>query len=333
MILILTKAGDSHAEHVAALLTERGARFARFDPGDVAATRVVLAQGAGGQRTRISTRDGDLDLGEVTVAWLRRPTAPAAHAAIADAAMRRYVALELELMLDGLWEALDCAWLPGRYPDVRRADHKLTQLALARTLGFSVPASLITNDPRELMQFFEEHGGALIGKLASPAVFWTEPRVGVRYTQVVTLADLGYAASMLQYAPMLFQPCIAKEVELRVTVVGDQVFAAEIHTQRNARTRIDSRTDFVSTHYEAHTLPPAIEAHCRAITARSGLSYATIDLIVTPDGDYVFLELNPSGQYLWVEQRTGLPISAAIVDLLLRHEDHDVECGCERAAL
>ena len=328
MILILTKAGDSHAEHVAALLRGRGARFARFDPGDVAAARVVLGLGAGGKRSRISTSDGELDLGEVSVAWLRRPSAPRAHDAVAVVAMRRYAALELELMLDGLWEALDCAWLPGRHMDVRRADHKVKQLELASAVGFSVPPSLITTDPRELVAFFDEHGGALISKLASPAVFWTEPRVAVRYTQLVTVADLGYATSMLQYAPMLFQPCIAKELEVRVTIVGEQVFAAEVHTQQNARTQIDSRTDFVRTHYEAHTLPPAIEACCRAITARSGLSYATIDLILTPDGEYVFLELNPNGQYLWVEQRTGLPISAAIVDLLVRHEAHHDERRC-----
>ena len=324
MILILTRAGDSHVEHVAQLLRQRGADVARFDPGDVAATRVALTAG---KRMRITTSDGELDLADVTVAWLRRPSAPSAAAAITDPAMRRYVALELELMLDGLWEALDCAWLPGRYTDVRRADHKLAQLALAAALGFTTPPTLITTDARELMAFFEEHG-PLISKLASPAIFWTEPRVAVRFTQLVTHADLGYAASMLQYAPMLFQPCIAKELEIRVTVVGERVFAAEIHTQQNARTQIDSRTDFVRTHYDAHTLPPAIEARCRAITARSGLSYATIDLILTPEGDYVFLELNPNGQYLWVEQRTDLPISAAIADLLIRHEAHHDERRC-----
>ncbi|MBV8761540.1 MAG: hypothetical protein JO257_29870 [Deltaproteobacteria bacterium] len=333
MILILTKAGDSHADHVAALLAERGARFARFDPGDVAATRVMAAHAAGGNRMTITTSAGELDLDDVSVAWLRRPSAPQADAAITEPAMRRYVALELELLLDGLWEALDCAWLPGRYADVRRADHKLKQLELARTIGFTVPPTLITNDARELMQFFEAHGGQLISKLPSPAIFWTEPRVAVRYTQLVTRADLGYAASTLRYAPMLFQPCIAKELEIRVTVVGDQVFAAAIHTQRNARTEIDSRADFVRTHYEAHALPASVERHCRAITARSGLTYATIDLILTPEGDYAFLELNPNGQYLWVEQRTNLPITAALVDLLIDHEAHHDERRCERAAL
>ena len=322
MILVLTKPGDVHADRVEAVLRERGARFARFDPGEVGASRVVLEHGAHSARTRIATPAGTIDLAEVTVVWLRRPTEPRASEAIADPAMRRYIALELELLLDGMWQGLDCAWLPGRHADLRRADHKLAQLQLAAGLGFRVPPSLITNDPAELVRFYEEHGGQLISKLASPAVFWTEPRIAVRYTRPVELADLGYAATMLRHAPMLFQPRIAKALELRVTVVGDRVFAAAIDSQRNPRTAVDSRGDFTRTHYEAHALPPAVEARCRALTERSGLGFATIDLIVEPDGDHVFLELNPSGQYLWIEERTGLPISEAIAELLIHHEAH-----------
>ena len=50
---------------------------------------------------------------------------------------------------------------------------------------------------------------------------------------------------------------------------------------------------------------------------RLGLCYGAIDMILTPDGRYVFIEINPNGQYLWIEQETGLPISAAICDLLM----------------
>lgn len=324
MILVLSKPGDVHADRVEAMLRDRGARVVRFDPGEVGGARVVLEHGVRGQGTRIVTAEaGTIDLAEVSVVWLRRPTAPRASDAIADPAMRRYIALELELLLDGIWAALDCAWLPGRYPEIRAADHKLAQLQLAAGLGFTVPPSLITNDPAELVRFYEEHGGALISKLASPAVFWTEPRVAVRYTQPVELADLGYAASMLRHAPMLFQPRIDKALELRVTVVGEQVFAAATESQRNPRTQVDSRSDFARTEYQAHRLPGAIEARCRAMTARSGLGFATIDLIVTPAGDHVFLELNPNGQYLWIEERTGLPISDAISELLIGHEASD----------
>jgi len=329
MILVLSKPGDVHADRVEAVLRARGAPFVRFDPGEIGAARTVLEHGPEGATTRITTAHGTIDLGEVSVVWLRRPTAPRPGDAITDPAMRRYLALELELLQDGMWHALDCAWLPGRHAQLRSADHKLAQLQLAAGLGFSVPPSLITNDPAELARFYEQHGGQLISKLASPAMFWTEPRIAVRYTRPVELADLGYAASMLRHAPMLFQPRIAKARELRVTVVGDRVFAAAIDSQRNHRTAVDSRGDFTRTHYEAHALPAAIEARCRALTERSGLGFATIDLIVTPGGDHVFLELNPSGQYLWIEERTGLPITLAVAELLIRHEVHhdDVPLG------
>ena len=327
MILVLTRPGDVHADRACALLDARGARYVRFDPAEIGAARLALAPATGGApraRTRIVTSSGAIELDEVRIAWLRRPGPPQAHDAITGAAMRRYVALELELVLDGLWAALRCAWLPARYPEIRGADHKPGQLELAAALGFTVPATLITNDPAELARFYEAHGGDVIGKLATPAVFWTEPRVAVRYTQPVALADLGYAMSMLRYAPMLFQARVDKAREVRVTVVGDEVFAAEIETQRNARTRVDSRTDFARTHYDVHALPAEVAERCRAITRASGLLFSTIDLVVTPDGGYVFLELNPNGQYAWIEDRTGLPITEAIAELLIAHEARDV---------
>jgi hypothetical protein len=320
VIVVLSNTNDVHADAVEERLRSRGAAFVRFDPREAGTTPIALEHDG---RARLGT----IDLDDISAVWLRRPGAPQAGPDVEDA-MRRYVALELDLVIDGIWESLDCAWLPGRYPEIRRADHKLGQLRLAGELGFVVPPSLITNDARALVDFFEAHGGAVIGKLASPAVFWTEPRVAVRYTQIVTLADLGYATSTLRHAPMLFQKRIDKALEIRVTVVGDRVFAAEIDTQRNARTAVDSRNDFSGTHYDVHALPASIEARCRTLTRRSGLSYSTIDLIVTPQGDYVFLELNPNGQYLWIEQRTGLPISDAIAEMLITHEVRHGQCSC-----
>jgi glutathione synthase/RimK-type ligase-like ATP-grasp enzyme len=136
-----------------------------------------------------------------------------------------------------------------------------------------------------------------------------------RHTQRVTRGDLGHFPR-LRHSPMIFQPCLDKRVEVRVTVVGNRVFAAEIHSQRNGRTRIDSRLDFERTPHYAHELPEPIAEKCCALTARLELAYSTIDLIVTPDEEYVFLELNPNGQYLWIEKITGLPISEAIADHL-----------------
>jgi glutathione synthase/RimK-type ligase-like ATP-grasp enzyme len=110
---------------------------------------------------------------------------------------------------------------------------------------------------------------------------------------------------------------VPKRVELRITVVGDQVFAAEIHSQKAKRTRIDwRRYDLAHTPHYPHTLPDEVRRSCVELVRRLGLCYGAIDMVLTPDGRYVFLEINPNGQFLWIEQLTGMPISDAICDLL-----------------
>src|SRR5262249_46875973 len=129
--------------------------------------------------------------------------------------------------------------------------------------------------------------------------------------------DLGYAQDV-RLCPVIFQAYVPKRVELRVTVVGGRVFAAEIHSQASRRTRHDWRHyDPYQTPHHAHDLPADVEGRCLALTERLGLRYGAIDLVLTPDGRYVFLEINPNGQFLWIEEATGLPISDAVCNVLM----------------
>jgi len=138
-----------------------------------------------------------------------------------------------------------------------------------------------------------------------------------RYTQVVSTRDIGYAEAVRQ-CPVIFQAYVPKRLEIRATVVGSRVFAAEIHSQQTQRTRYDwRRYDHYETPYLAHILPDALARQCVRLVEALGLRYGAIDFVLTPDGRYVFLEINPNGQYLWVEEATGLPISDALCDLLL----------------
>ena len=142
----------------------------------------------------------------------------------------------------------------------------------------------------------------------------------MRYTEIVSRRDVGYTDSV-RYVPVLFQAYVPKRVELRVTVVGQQVFAAEIHSQASHRTRHDwRRYDFFKTIYLPHELPREVERRCLQLVERLGLCYGAIDMILTPDNHYVFLEINPNGQYLWIENETGLAISDALCDLLISEE-------------
>src|SRR5439155_14491583 len=101
----------------------------------------------------------------------------------------------------------------------------------------------------------------------------------------------------------------------------------EIHSQATNHTRYDwRRYDFCKTPHRPHALPAEVQARCVRLVRRLGLCYGAIDMVLTPDGRYVFLEINPNGQYLWIEQETGLPISDAICDLLMQgHVSQDLQ--------
>jgi len=117
----------------------------------------------------------------------------------------------------------------------------------------------------------------------------------------------------------VFQEYIPKALELRISIVGHQVFAAAIYSQMTERTKHDwRRYDLEKTPHAVYILPAGVERACIDIVQHYGLAFAAIDMVVTPQGDFVFLELNPNGQWLWIERLTGQPISDAIADMLVR---------------
>jgi len=317
-ILILTDADDGHLPWVTQQLNARGERHLRLDPAsfpaDAAAT---VTYGRDGLARRLVRHPGGvLDLAEVRSVWLRRPGVPGhsvggRHREWAEATWRG--------VLRGLWDTLDCLWLPGTFAAQQAAGQKVSQLALAARLGFRIPRTVTTSDPQAVLEFYELCGGRIIAKGAVPMEL--PGRDGEKrepFTRPVHRRDL-IALRSLRHAPVIFQEYVPKRAELRVTVVGERVFAAEIDSQASVRTRHDWRHyDDQRVRYSVHALPPDVETLCVAVTRALGLCYGAIDLILTPEGEYVFLEINPNGQWAWVEELTKMPIADAIADLLAR---------------
>jgi hypothetical protein len=351
MILILTQALDPHADVVERLLRDRGAEVVRIDPAafPVQAGLSLEFSTTGRARAAWHTDQGPIDLHRVRAIWFRRPGHLQPHAEITDEVTRAYVTEECKSFLLGVWDSLDCPFLPATPAVLRRAESKAPQLRLAGALGFELPPTLVTNSAEEFLEFYRRHGGNLISKLASVCFHRIASAEYTRFTEVVSRRDVGYARSV-RYCPIIFQAYVPKRVELRITVVGREVFAAEIHSQETNHTRHDWRKyDYAKTPYFPHELPSAVASRCVQLVRRLGLRYGTIDMVLTPEGRYVFLEINPNGQYLWIEEATGLPISDAICDLLLSaapegdptdgggfprevHDDVDAAAGAGRYA-
>jgi hypothetical protein len=319
MILILTEPVDPHADYVQQKLRQRNARFVRFNPAQFPAeAKVSLSYSAMEQlQGALDIGEEAIDLGLLTSVWYRRPQQPVPHQEITDPFCRDYLKEECKTYLNDVWNALDCLYLPAPPSVIRRAELKASQLKVAGTLGFELPPTLFTNSTEEFLEIYRQHGGNIVSKLPSATFQRFGGSTFVRYTQVVSKRDVGYAAA-LRYCPVIFQAYVPKRVELRITVVGKQVFAAEIHSQQANHTRHDwRRYDHDKTLYLPHQLPYSMEQRCVDLVEQLGLCYGAIDMVVTPDGRYIFLEINPNGQYLWIQEATGLPISDAICDLLM----------------
>lgn len=318
MILILSNLDDIHAATIAAKLRARGASLAWVDHRQYPAQSQISLRFEGGRpRATWHTSDGKIDLSALTAIWHRRPYVPRPDPRITSEALRKAVTDDSDLFLRDLWNAIDCLTVPAPTLVYRRADLKATQLACALRLGLEIPDTLITNDPQEMLEFYRKHDGMIISKLASPVINRDYLTDGVRYTNVVSHRDIGYFKAVRQ-GPVIFQGYVPKRLELRITIIGDMIFPVEIHSQVARRTRHDWRHyDHSNTPMYMHELPPEIERKLRQLVRRLGLNFGAIDMVLTPDGRYVFLELNPNGQFLWMEELMGFPMSDAMCDLLL----------------
>ncbi|MEK9177777.1 MAG: MvdD family ATP-grasp ribosomal peptide maturase, partial [Patescibacteria group bacterium] len=137
------------------------------------------------------------------------------------------------------------------------------------------------------------------------------------YTNIVNIADLVESKASLSVCPVMLQEYIEKKIELRITIVGKQVFACAIHSQDEVRTMIDWRRYGEKwVKHEVFVLPEHVKGKLLESMKSWGIVFGAIDMIVTPENNYVFLEVNPSGQYGWIEGLTGMPISRAIAEVL-----------------
>jgi glutathione synthase/RimK-type ligase-like ATP-grasp enzyme len=243
---------------------------------------------------------------------------------VTDPTHRSFVQATSQRYLEGLYALTHCLWLPAKPEVDRLADNKLTQLAVARDIGFSIPDTLVTNRPGDALDFFQRHASSIISKsLVNMEVMVQDQPHVIVYTRPVHRRDLLQVDSV-RHAPVIFQAYVPKSIELRVTVVHEQALAASIASQDGRLTRHDWRHyDDHRVRYSRFDLPRDVKRMCISLVRRLGLGFGAIDLILTPDGEFVFLEINPNGQWGFVEMATGLPIGEAIADALTEGSARD----------
>ncbi|WP_406397210.1 hypothetical protein OH805_00145 [Streptomyces sp. NBC_00879] len=317
MILVVSHDED-HTLAVVTRLEAAGREVIRVDLADFPARGEITLDyaAAGGPVHTLTTPTAHARLDRCRVAWWRRVRPFTVDRELGTARDQSFATSETGQALNGLFHSLDCTWVNPPALDWI-AHHKPYQWEVARRIGLTLPRTLVTNRTEKARRFIQETGvGRTVFKaFIASAEAWRE-------TRLVRTEDLA-ALDAVRYAPVIFQEFVPG-ADLRVTIVGDRVFAAEIDASETSYP-VDMRMVVHEAHVRPVTLPPALTDQLLRFMRSLGLVYGAVDLRRRPDGEYVFFEVNPAGQWLFVEERTGLPITAEVAALLSRLDGHEPE--------
>ncbi|HEX7334808.1 MAG TPA: hypothetical protein VF290_25120 [Pyrinomonadaceae bacterium] len=336
-ILIVTHSNDNDSiERVVDTIARKGGHTIRFDtdryPTDV---RLTAYYGrSGDERLTLTNEEGEFDLREVTAVWHRRLNFGANLPSGLDRQLRHASLGEASAAAHGMLASLK-AFRMDHVHHIRHAENKQLQLQVARELGLNTPRTLTTNDPSAVRAFAKSCEGGMVTKMLSSFAIYEAGKELVVFTNSVQPEDLA-DLSGLSLCPATFQELLRKSLEIRVTVVGHRVMSACIDSQVSARAAHDWRRDGVRMlqEWRPYQLPLEVEKKILRLMDYFSLNYGAIDIILTPDERHVFIELNPCGEFFWLEQSPGLPISEAIADLLLDHSGKPfVQCFPRNTAL
>ena len=322
MILIVTSKRDLTSDFVVLELQRKGLAYLRLNTEDLPKGTFHCQPGI--DESWIFDLEGvSFNLSQVKAAYFRRPGAPETLPEIAEHD-QAYSAAEWQATLQSMYWAIGDRWFNAPHA-IALAEDKIRQLTAARRLGFLIPETLIGNDPIAAAAFAAE--ARVVGKPLRNAVLRGGVADRIAFTSRVQI-DPQTDPLSIRACPLILQREVKKQYDVRVTVVGDSVFAATIDSQVHQETEVDWRkTSRRDLEHCAYVLPEDIARRCVNLTRSLGLRFGALDFVLDPEGLLWFLEINPNGQWAWIETRTGHPIAATIVAELERIANEKATAG------
>jgi len=321
MVLIFTKKLDTHTDEVIRLLTQRNIKVFRLNTEDLLSKYKInfsVNKDESWKAEIIDEIGRVLDLTKQKVAWLRKPDFNFFGDHPDKSAEEFFAESETKAFINSIYSLPNIKWINPPFI-ANGVKVKFQQLLLANKMGIKTPKTIITNQPELAKEFFVSCDEEVLLKSI--------------YTANVTIDGLNQAIPSrkigkdqfypnyqnIALCPTQLQEYIEKAFELRITIIGQKVFAVKIDSQVNEETKIDWRLHTKLNPHSIYELPDHIEKFCIDFLNKQSLVYGAMDFIVTPQGEYYFLENNPFGQYLWLEIETGIPLTETMCDLLISY--------------
>ena len=309
MLLILTSDKDLTADFLISELIDRKLPYFRINAEELVNADMSFYLADAEFRRHLVVGPRILDLKDIKSVWYRRVVQPIPPA-ILPSSERAFVAGEFRHLAMGLVLDPSALWV-NPIDKVSIAEHKLYQLRVARACGFRVPRTLVSSDIDKLRHFSESNDTGTICKPIFHGLFSDGSSRYSIYTRRVT-KDM-FDAHSVSICPVLLQEEVPRIADVRVTIIGEECFVAEITGDAGL---VDWRDTEISVDYSPAEIDSATYSACRTMLEQLGLKYGAFDFIKTPDGNLVFLEVNPTGEWAWLENRLGFPMREAFIRLM-----------------
>lgn len=316
MILIISDRNDVHTLKVESFLKNESVEYIRFNI-DVESLKSTLVSYDESDWI-VQFPNGSFKTSEIEVIWNRRTYVELLLDEIDnnDVSFKIWKG-EWNKTLLGIYSSLESKKWLNYYRDAYYAENKYRQYSTAHKIGLRTPPFVCSNDKQFLKNSFC-NGKEKVIKFMNQDFYKIEEGVykGI-YVNKVKFNDLEKFQSVGEN-PIILQDYISKSFEVRYTVVGKEHFVCKIDSQLSKIANVDwRRYDLANTPHSIINPPENIREKVNKFMSEFNLNYGAIDFIIDKNGEWFFLELNSMGQFLWIEDLTGLEISDHIAKWLI----------------
>jgi glutathione synthase/RimK-type ligase-like ATP-grasp enzyme len=320
-LLIITSESDIHADAVIKALQESGVEAIRLNSESfIQQSEYHFAWGTEGKMTNntLYFRDSLRQAKDIKVIWWRKPEDFLPYASVTDPWAIKYAHQETESLMLSLHSLFPKAKWVNNYYNMRLPSHRINQIPVAQQLGIFVPPTIVTNCYQPALNFIKKHRDCIVKPMSYSGFLHQDKPYGC-YTRSIDIETLEALRESIHLAPLFLQRRIAKKAEYRVTLIGHQHFVCRLDVKHLDDPDANMDWRVIEPEKVTHIpdmLPDAYIQKLRGMLDVFGLNFGAFDIIRDDDDKLYFIELNPNGQWYWIELLTGMPMVKAMVELI-----------------